>query len=50
MRIAVLDVTEGEDEIKLKIDAMAAFWGGLDVLVNNAGAHLCLDLWNECKQ
>ena len=31
-------MTEGEDEIKTKIGAMAALWGGLDVLVNNAGA------------
>lgn len=38
IKIAQLDVTDGEDEIKKKVDAMALLWGGIDVLVNNAGA------------
>ncbi|KAF9471972.1 NAD(P)-binding protein [Pholiota conissans] len=36
-RKAALDVTEGEDAIKAKVDAMATFWGGIDILINNAG-------------
>lgn len=42
LRKAVLDLTEGEDAIKAKIDAMAGFWGGIDVLINNAGMFLIL--------
>ena len=38
VRTVQLDVTEGEDEIKAKIDQAAGFWGCIDVLVNNAGA------------
>jgi len=38
IKVAQLDVTDGEDEIKNKVDAMALLWGGIDVLVNNAGA------------
>jgi NAD(P)-dependent dehydrogenase (short-subunit alcohol dehydrogenase family) len=32
-----LDVTEGEASIKVKADKAAAFWGQIDVVVNNAG-------------
>jgi NADP-dependent 3-hydroxy acid dehydrogenase YdfG len=38
LRIAQLDVTEGEEAIHLKIALMAKFWGRIDVLVNNAGS------------
>ncbi|KAF8964496.1 hypothetical protein BDZ97DRAFT_1815400 [Flammula alnicola] len=37
LKTAQLDVTEGEEEIKSKIDSMATFWGHIDILVNNAG-------------
>jgi len=37
LRTLRLDVTEGEDKIKVQIDQAASFWGGIDVLVNNAG-------------
>ena len=35
-----LDVTEGEDVLKRKVDEAAKFWGRIDVLVNNAGQGL----------
>ena len=38
IRTLQLDVTEDEEEIKVKIDQAAGFWGCIDVLVNNAGA------------
>jgi NADP-dependent 3-hydroxy acid dehydrogenase YdfG len=38
IRTVQLDVTEDEEEIKLKIDQSAKFWGCIDILVNNAGA------------
>ena len=38
IRTVQLDVTEDEEEIKIKIDQAAGFWGCIDVLVNNAGA------------
>lgn len=38
IRTIQLDVTEDEQEIKVKIDLAAGFWGCIDVLVNNAGA------------
>ena len=38
IRSVQLDVTEGEEQIKVKIDQAAGFWGRIDVLVNNAGA------------
>lgn len=37
LRRIELDVTEGEDALRLKVDAAAAIWGRIDVLVNNAG-------------
>lgn len=37
IRTIQLDVTEGEANIKAKADKAAAFWGHVDVLVNNAG-------------
>ena len=37
LRTVLLDVTEGEEALKVKIDKAAEFWGGIDVLVNNAG-------------
>lgn len=37
LRTVRFDVTEGEEVIKAKIDEAAAFWGGIDVLVSNAG-------------
>ena len=37
LRTVLLDVTEGEEAIKVKIDKAAEFWGGIDVLVSNAG-------------
>jgi NADP-dependent 3-hydroxy acid dehydrogenase YdfG len=40
LRTVLLDVTEGEEALKIKIDEAAAFWGGLDVLVSNAGQAL----------
>jgi len=36
-RTVLLDVTEGEEALKIKMDKAAEFWGGIDVLVNNAG-------------
>jgi NAD(P)-dependent dehydrogenase (short-subunit alcohol dehydrogenase family) len=38
IRTVQLDVTEDEEEIKVKIEQAAGFWGCIDVLVNNAGA------------
>lgn len=52
IRTVQLDVTEDEEEIKVKIDQAAGFWGCIDVLVNNAGAifverqYLMLDIDN----
>lgn len=37
LRTILLDVTEGEEALKVKIDKAAEFWGGIDVLVSNAG-------------
>lgn len=37
IRTIQLDVTEDEQEIKLKIDQAVGFWGQIHVLVNNAG-------------
>ena len=37
LRTVLLDVTEGEEAIKVKIDKAAEFWGGIDILVSNAG-------------
>ncbi|KAF9002465.1 hypothetical protein BDQ17DRAFT_1425790 [Cyathus striatus] len=40
LRIVQLDVTEGCESIKMKVDHAAAIWGRLDVVVNNAGVGL----------
>ena len=40
LRTVLLDVTEGEEALKVKIDKAAEFWGGIDVLVSNAGQDL----------
>ncbi|KDR79472.1 hypothetical protein GALMADRAFT_243567 [Galerina marginata CBS 339.88] len=37
LRTIYLDVTDGEEKIKTQIDQAAAFWGGINVLINNAG-------------
>jgi len=37
LRAVQFDIADGEELIKVKIDEAAAFWGGIDVLVNNAG-------------
>ena len=37
LRCVLLDVTEGEEALKIKIDEAAEFWGGIDVLVSAAG-------------
>ena len=37
IRTVLFDVTEGEEALKVKIDKAAEFWGGIDVLVSNAG-------------
>ena len=37
LRTVLLDVTEDEEALKVKIDKAAEFWGGIDVLVSNAG-------------
>ena len=37
LRTVLLDVTEGEEALKVKIDKAAEFWGGIDILVSNAG-------------
>ncbi|KAF8882137.1 hypothetical protein BD779DRAFT_1544162 [Infundibulicybe gibba] len=37
LRFLELDLTEGGDSIKAKIDVAAGMWGRIDVLVNNAG-------------
>ena len=37
LRTVLLDVTEGEEALKVKIDKVAEFWGGIDILVSNAG-------------
>ena len=34
LRTVLLDVTEGEESLKVKIDKAARFWGGIDVLAN----------------
>ena len=40
LRTILLDVTEGEEALKVKIDKAAGFWGGIDVLVSSAGQDL----------
>ncbi|KAF6741954.1 short-chain dehydrogenase/reductase SDR [Ephemerocybe angulata] len=40
LRRIQLDVTEGEECLKAKVDEAAAIWGRIDVLVNNAGQGL----------
>ena len=42
LRVSQLDVTEGEETIHRKITLMAKFWGGIDVLVNNAGSFVLI--------
>jgi short chain dehydrogenase len=37
LRRIELDVTEGEEALRVKVDEAAAIWGRIDVLVNNAG-------------
>jgi NAD(P)-dependent dehydrogenase (short-subunit alcohol dehydrogenase family) len=37
LRRIELDVTEGEEALKAKVDKAATTWGRIDVLVNNAG-------------
>ena len=37
LRTVLLDITEGEEALKVKIDNAAEYWGGIDVLVSNAG-------------
>lgn len=37
LHLVQLDVTEGEDSLKAKVNNAAAKWGRIDVLVNNAG-------------
>ncbi|KDQ52234.1 hypothetical protein JAAARDRAFT_485595 [Jaapia argillacea MUCL 33604] len=37
LRLLQLDVNDGFDAIGLKVDEAVAFWGRIDVLVNNAG-------------
>ncbi|KAF9466010.1 hypothetical protein BDZ94DRAFT_282879 [Collybia nuda] len=37
LRTLQLDITEGEASLREKADKAAAFWGQIDVLVNNAG-------------
>jgi NADP-dependent 3-hydroxy acid dehydrogenase YdfG len=37
LRTVQLDVTEGEEAIKDKVNKAAVIWGRIDVLVNNAG-------------
>ncbi|KAJ7349043.1 hypothetical protein DFH08DRAFT_864210 [Mycena albidolilacea] len=39
LRLLQLDVTDGPDIIKSKMAEAVAFFGGLDVIVNNAGAN-----------
>lgn len=39
LRLLQLDVTDGPDVINSKMAEAAAFFGGLDVIVNNAGAN-----------
>lgn len=40
LRLVQLDVTEGLESIKKKVDGAATVWGRIDVLVNNAGCGL----------
>ena len=40
LRTVLLDVTEGEEALKIKIDRAAEHWGSIDVLVSNAGQDL----------
>ena len=42
LRTVLLDVTQGEEALKIKMDK-AEFWGGIDVLVNNAGKRFVND-------
>jgi len=37
VRPLALDVTDGEEKIKVQIDQAVKFWGQIDYLVNNAG-------------
>jgi NADP-dependent 3-hydroxy acid dehydrogenase YdfG len=37
LRLLELDVDSGTDTIKQRVDEAAKVWGGIDVLVNNAG-------------
>jgi len=38
LHLLELDVDSGTDTIKERVDEAAKVWGGIDVLVNNAGA------------
>ena len=40
LRTLELDITAGEDVLKERVNHAAAFWGRIDVLVNNAGVLL----------
>ena len=40
LRTVLLDVTEGKEALKIKIDKAAEFWGSIDVLVSNASQDL----------
>lgn len=42
VRTLQLDVTDGEEKIKTKIDQAITFWKRIDVLVNNAGTYIYL--------
>ena len=43
LRTVLLDVRQGEEALKIKMDKAAEFWGGIDVLVNNAGKRFVND-------
>ena len=49
LRTLILDVTEGEEAIKVKIDGAAAFWGRIDVLVSNAGKAFQVSLMERSR-
>jgi NAD(P)-dependent dehydrogenase (short-subunit alcohol dehydrogenase family) len=37
LRLLQLDITAGEEAIRDIVAAAVGFWGGIDVLMNNAG-------------
>ena len=50
LRTLELDITEGLESLKEKVNRAATFFGRIDVLVNNAGApNSCLSFLQNCS-